>query len=200
MAIVLCLQQMHYFYIMKRVLLNSMCFVFLLAIVQPAFAQDDEPEESWRLYNPESMELSVQDSDGMASGDPVALHHGPFSTAGTGKVVVHNDFWIDTLANSFQKKQLRPGYRIQIYRGQKSDEARGVKTGFAYRHDEQPVYYDYDKVNFLVSVGNFRSRLEAMRYLKEIKGEFPAAYIVISDIEPVSLPTTFGSEEDIPEE
>ncbi|MCX8080715.1 MAG: SPOR domain-containing protein [Bacteroidia bacterium] len=70
------------------------------------------------------------------------------------------------------------GYRIKIYFGKSKDEAKLVKSKFQAKFPDIPSYDDYDLPNFVVVVGNFKTKLEATGYLKKIKAEFPTAFIV----------------------
>jgi hypothetical protein len=70
------------------------------------------------------------------------------------------------------------GYRIKIYFGKSKDEAKTVKAKFQNAYPEIPSYDDYDLPNFIVVVGNFRTKMEATGYLKKIKSDFPSAFIV----------------------
>jgi hypothetical protein len=76
------------------------------------------------------------------------------------------------------------GYRIQIYFGADKTIANSVKAKFLARgSDPTHAYEIYDVPNFKIRVGDFRTRMDAYRYLKKIKGEFPSAFIVESEIE-----------------
>lgn len=70
------------------------------------------------------------------------------------------------------------GYRIKIYFGKNKDEAKSIKTKFQAAYPDIPSYDDYDLPNFIVVVGNFRTKMEATGYLKKIKLDFPSAFIV----------------------
>lgn len=83
-----------------------------------------------------------------------------------------------------RQKVKRRGYRIQIYFGADKAKAKEVKTRFLGRYPEKVRAYEvYEVPNFKIRVGDFRTRLEAYRFLKEIKAEFPTAFIVESEIE-----------------
>jgi len=77
------------------------------------------------------------------------------------------------------------GYRIRIYRDNSSN-ARGrsetIETSFNQRFPEIPTYRGYDNPYFKVSVGDFRSKDEAMKFFARIKRSYPNAYIVAEEI------------------
>ncbi len=76
------------------------------------------------------------------------------------------------------------GYRVQIYFGGDKAKAREAKSRFLSQHaDDLRAYEIYEAPNFKIRVGDFRTKLEAYRLLKEIKADFPSAFIVESEIE-----------------
>lgn len=96
----------------------------------------------------------------------------------------------DTLINSVIAKQIRinqkklsmPGYRIQIYVGGKRDKANEIKSSFNNSFPDIPAYIAYQQPNFKVRVGDFKSRLEALNILDQIKANYEVAFVVKDDI------------------
>ena len=78
--------------------------------------------------------------------------------------------------------QTMPGYRIQIYFGAVRQKASEVKLEFASRFPGVPAYLTYQQPNFKVRVGDYRSRFEAQKFLKDIDGMFPSGFIVPEDV------------------
>ncbi len=78
--------------------------------------------------------------------------------------------------------QTMPGYRIQIYFGGVRQKASEVKLEFASRFPGVPAYLTYQQPNFKVRVGDYRSRFEAQKFLKDIDGMFPSGFIVPEDV------------------
>ena len=74
------------------------------------------------------------------------------------------------------------GYRIQIHFGGEREKAKMVKTKFLQQFPEVPAYEVYQQPNFKVRVGDFRTRLEAQKFMNEISSAFPSAFIVADDI------------------
>lgn len=73
------------------------------------------------------------------------------------------------------------GFRIRLYIGSSPDAretslATLKKFNSMYPHIQ--VFRSYTAPNFKVSVGNFRTRVDAELVLREIKDEFPEAFIV----------------------
>lgn len=76
------------------------------------------------------------------------------------------------------------GYRVQIYFGSDKTKAKEVKARFLNLYGKETSAYEpYEQPNFKIRVGDFHTRLEAYRFLKMIKADFPTAFIVESEIE-----------------
>lgn len=79
-----------------------------------------------------------------------------------------------------------PGYRIRIF----SDVGRGArknsekaKTQFYEKYPDIPVYRTYDSPYFKVYIGNFRTKMDAIKCLKKIHHNYPDAFVVPDRIE-----------------
>jgi hypothetical protein len=96
----------------------------------------------------------------------------------------------DSLANELvsrhQKinsaKMSSPGYRIQIYFGSDRAKAQEVRNSFVQMFPNSPIYLLYQQPNFKVRAGDFRTRLEANRFLKSMGDRFRPAFIVPDEI------------------
>ena len=75
------------------------------------------------------------------------------------------------------------GYRVQIHFGPEKAKALDVKTKFTAQNHAVPAYLDYQQPYFKIRVGDFRTKLEAYKFLQEISTDFPGAFIVNDDIE-----------------
>ncbi len=73
------------------------------------------------------------------------------------------------------------GYRIRIY-SDNSQNARSASESVMYRfqggHYGVAVYRSYEYPFFRVTVGDFRTRSEALELLSRIKGAYPSAFVV----------------------
>jgi hypothetical protein len=78
------------------------------------------------------------------------------------------------------------GYRVKIHFGADRNKAREIKTKFAARFPDYTTYEDYDQPNFIITIGDFRTKLEAYEAKKKIESEFPG-FIVKSKIRPMKL-------------
>jgi hypothetical protein len=108
------------------------------------------------------------------------------SSSDTGKIVLVQDSKISDLvakhAQLNSKSNLK-GYRIKIHFGSDKTKAREIKSKFIAKFPDVPAYEKYDVPNFNIRVGDFRTKLEAYKFLKEVQVEFPAAFIVQDEIE-----------------
>lgn len=115
--------------------------------------------------------------------------------ADTGIVKVNEDPRVMLMVGKWAEVKERTdgkmdGWRVKIHFGSDRDKAKSVKTGFINRHPDVPAYESYAQPLFVILVGNFRTKMEAFRFLQEIKSDYPAAFIVQEKIEPPSLETT----------
>ena len=108
-------------------------------------------------------------------------------------VVVTQDARLDDLVkrqkNANQLKPSMPGYRIQIYFGSVRPKASEVKLAFEEKHKDVEAYLTYQQPNFKVRVGDFRTRLDAQKFLKSLEGEFTTMFIVQDEVKLPSLGT-----------
>lgn len=73
------------------------------------------------------------------------------------------------------------GFRIRLYFASTRtarEESASVIRRFSEMFPEVQAYRTYESPNFKVTVGNFRSRLDAEAFLRGIKADFPDAFIV----------------------
>ena len=73
------------------------------------------------------------------------------------------------------------GYRIRIYFDNKQisrEESQEVMARFKALHPGYNVYLKFNNPNFKVTVGDFRTKVDAQIALKEIIKAFPSAFIV----------------------
>jgi hypothetical protein len=79
-------------------------------------------------------------------------------------------------------KNSMPGYRIQIFFGDKRDDANLVKSDFLKVYPNVGAYLVYQQPNFKIRVGDFKTRLLATEFLNEIQGKFPMAFLVQDEV------------------
>jgi hypothetical protein len=108
------------------------------------------------------------------------------SVADTGKIELVQDAKIKELLSKHievNSKASIKGYRIKIHFGSDKTKAREVKAKFLAKFPDVPAYEKYDQPNFNIRVGDFRTKLEAYRFLKVVQIDFPSAFLVQDEIE-----------------
>ena len=111
----------------------------------------------------------------------------------TGKVELIQDFKVKALLDKHVEINSRSsikGYRVKIHFGADKNKANEIKAKFTTLFPDVPAYAKYDQPNFNIRVGDFRTKLEAYKFLKEVQTEFPSAFIVQDDIEFPKLEAT----------
>ena len=108
-----------------------------------------------------------------------------------GDAVRMSDCLEKALDSQVEKNRARKvqGYRVRIY-FDNSQDARQISEqivdSFSVRHHGVPVVYhpgvpvfrSYDNPYFKVTVGEFRARSDAMRFLEAIRKEYPTVFLV----------------------
>lgn len=76
------------------------------------------------------------------------------------------------------------GFRIKIFFDINKEKMDKVKSEFQTKYPDIPIYDDYIQPNFILTVGNFRTKLEAHEVLKKIQVDYPNAFIIRTKILP----------------
>ncbi|MCQ0110372.1 SPOR domain-containing protein [Zhouia amylolytica] len=103
------------------------------------------------------------------------------SSAQEGKISINKDPRVDQLMaakKELNKSEISNGrLRIQIYTGSLSD-AQKARTTFNGKFENIPCEIVFETPNYKVRAGRFRNRLEADKFLTEVRKEFPSAFIL----------------------
>jgi hypothetical protein len=106
-----------------------------------------------------------------------------------GRVEIVKDNKVDELLGKHkilsEKINGVPGYRIQIFSESGTNsktKANNVKTEFLKSFSYINVYIIFQEPNYKVRVGDFRTQLDALGFLKKVLPEFPNAFIVADKI------------------
>ncbi len=113
----------------------------------------------------------------------------------SGNVQVITDSKIDSLVQLHkeynQKHPLITGYRIQILKASGNnalDIIEKSEAEFSERYENIPVYLTFNEPDYRVRVGDFRTRLEAEKFLKKISRKYPGAWVIQDEINFPKLP------------
>ena len=99
-----------------------------------------------------------------------------------GKIVA-SDSLVKAMDHYIKKNRTRnvSVYRLRIFFDNKQN-ARGVSeqvlTEFSEAYPDVPAFRGYINPYFKVTVGNFRTKSEAMKFLNQIKGQYPSVFLV----------------------
>ncbi|MCM5662030.1 SPOR domain-containing protein [Galbibacter mesophilus] len=97
-----------------------------------------------------------------------------------GKINIEQDARIEKLVaykTTLNKTATEKRYRIQIYNGT-LEGAEKAKRDFNGAFEDLTSEIVFETPNYKVRVGKFRTRLEADRYLLEVKKEYPSAFLL----------------------
>jgi maltose-binding protein MalE len=105
------------------------------------------------------------------------------SSQSSNNIVVKKDIRINTIIETHKKSFKEEGYRIQIFSDNKKQPARDAKSKYlSLRHDSK-AHEVYHQPYFKVRVGDFRTKLEALKFQKELTSHFPNCFIVKDEID-----------------
>jgi len=79
------------------------------------------------------------------------------------------------------------GYRVKIHFSADKSQMKEAQSKFLSRYSDVATYEDYQQPNWVVNVGDFKTKLEAQELLKLIKPNFPYAFIVKSRVRPMRV-------------
>jgi len=103
---------------------------------------------------------------------------------GQGNIKLTQDQAIRNLVNQHLAQQKRingvRGFRISIYMGsgqEANKQADQWRTRFISKYEEVKSYKKFEYPYFKVYVGDFRTKSEALRFLKRIENDYPDAFI-----------------------
>jgi hypothetical protein len=153
--------------------------LFMLFLFMHASAQNDFERNDWKIYSPEKLNATTGKLAETLANDLAKDAFFQFEN-----ISVEMDTRLSMLIAKHVKindsLKTIPGYRVQIFSGSgpnsraKADEAM---SEFLKKYPDMPVNRIYESPNFYIRVGDFRDRLEALKFASEIKSIFPGCYI-----------------------
>ena len=107
-----------------------------------------------------------------------------------GKIEVIADAKVSVLVEKHleinKTKKYIQGFRIHIFSESGSNSktaALDVKTKFLTKYPSVGAYIVFQEPNYKIRVGDFRTRMNARGFLKDVIGEYPNAYVIKDIIE-----------------
>lgn len=106
----------------------------------------------------------------------------------SGKVEVSFEPGIEGIMGGYIAKAVEDepqGFRVQICTesgNNAKDIANGQKAHFYTKYEGRKAYLEWESPNFKVRVGDFKNRLEATLYWKQLIVDFPTSYVVMDEI------------------
>lgn len=70
------------------------------------------------------------------------------------------------------------GYRIKIHFGPDRTKAMEIKSRFLSKYSDYSAYDEYQVPNFVIVVGDFKTKPDAYGFLKKVQVDFPNAFII----------------------
>lgn len=80
-----------------------------------------------------------------------------------------------------QAQKTVDGYRVEIFSGAGTEGKNGAgttRTAFLERNPNVKAYLAFNQPNYGLRVGDFKDRMEALRFMQKIKHEYPDAILV----------------------
>ena len=99
-----------------------------------------------------------------------------------GEIISINQKGVDKLVSKYKQILKKTGgvegWRIQLIFKDQKEEILPYQIKFTNLYPEIPVQIAFDSPNYKLTVGNFRTRNEALKIKHQISKNFPAAYPV----------------------
>ena len=97
--------------------------------------------------------------------------------------MISKDSRIDILEETYKSTFKLVGYRVQIHSGNKRQPANQTRASFLRIHPKTKAHLDYEQPYYKVRVGDFKTKLEALKYKNFIISEYPNCFIVKDEID-----------------
>lgn len=88
------------------------------------------------------------------------------------------DFVLDSISRFNLLRRSVDGYTIQIYSGQKREDAMNAKKKISETNPELTANLQYQQPKFRVTIGKYYTKLEAYQDLTKVRASFPSAILI----------------------
>ena len=158
------------------------------------FSQEEQNDDkNWKLYPNGAPDIPIDSGnsegvlllDSMRS-DTIAVYSGPAFVEIIQDYRVKQLLEKDKYLNEKNDPPQIDGYRIKIYFGSGANsqkEANLAKARFLQKFPSTKIYVKWATPNYTTSVGNYRTKMDAEKFLKEMSVYFPEGFIVPSKID-----------------
>lgn len=92
------------------------------------------------------------------------------------------DALIKRQTDSNRLKQTINGFRVQIYFGVNRPKAAEIKMEFAQKFPDMSSYLTYAQPYYKVRIGDFRTRLQATKFMQQIQQSYSTCFIVPDEV------------------
>ncbi len=146
---------------------SAFCLLIFIMLSLPALSQNENVEDAER-----DIFSKIQQKE-----------------QGQGDVIIFQDMRVNELVYNHVEQNKRkgiPGFRIRIYADLGSgarDQSQDAKARFYGLFPEIPIYLEYVSPYFRVLVGDYRTKVDALKDFNRIKQYFPSAFIVPEEID-----------------
>lgn len=130
------------------------------------------------LFAQDTIQSSAQDTIQSSAQDTIR----DFSNMYIGDARIDSLLRLNVMQN--KKFPTIPGYRIQIFKGSGNNalnDALIVRDKFMAKY-HVPAYITFNEPYYRVRVGDFRSRIDAIRFLQHIKSHYPLAWEIQDEV------------------
>lgn len=156
--------------------MNRTVLTLLMLLPLGVFAQND-----WRLYPGSKPRPNTQVQMPISDSQP---------TGGLVSMSPQLESFISFVDSVERANHVVHGYRIQIFAASGNMSKKGAinaQEGFLRIYANTPSYTLWEYPNWVVRVGDFRTRLEALQFHLEMREMFPASFITKDKIQPARL-------------
>lgn len=101
-----------------------------------------------------------------------------------GNITIHKDGRLDALVKK-QGEVVPPainpeidGYRVQLYFDSDRKVINDARSKFIAQFPKVDTYVEYNAPNFVLKVGDFRTKLEAEKIKAEVEVDFPTSFVI----------------------
>lgn len=165
---------------MRKLILVLYFFVFGFAVESIAQELTATKPDSLIVVNPPVMDSAFYNKNILG----LIAESGP---SGARVIISQSRSMADAVNTNIEAAAVKKltGFRVRIFFDNKQNaraRSQEVMNGFLSRYSSVRAYWSHESPFFKVTVGDFRTKSEAMKLLSEISAEYPAAFVVRESI------------------